>query len=257
MTADMTSPHWPDFYRGVLALLCEDRAYLVATGKTPYRVPLYDDAIAAAEVLCESQPVEYAPVPQRLGAGRRKTGVLDPKRASDMRQLYESGWTQEDIGTLFGVTRERVRQLIRAVGCDVFNRTNGRGRVDHLMIMAAARSSGSFAEAGRKLGLDASRVVEITKRLGTYESLRRLYRLRRRRTLLQPAALIAQLKDLAHRIGRTPSINDMNGDPQTATHMTFVRVFGTVRAAQVAAGLVPNAIGDRGHTDRRSRLSTP
>lgn len=62
--------------------------------------------------------------------------------------------------------------------------------------------------------------------------------------------LRTRLQNLAARLGRTPSQRDVNGDPDTPCHMTYVKVWGSFRAAQEAAGLRPRGRGEHGHTDR-------
>jgi DNA-binding CsgD family transcriptional regulator len=51
----------------------------------------------------------------RLADGRRLNGkhLVDTDRAASMRALYVSGRTLQEIGDEFGLTRERVRQILR------------------------------------------------------------------------------------------------------------------------------------------------
>lgn len=53
-----------------------------------------------------------------LQRGRPKTekGVLDTERADDMRSRYLAGETLQQIGNSYGLTRERVRQILRKTG---------------------------------------------------------------------------------------------------------------------------------------------
>lgn len=63
-------------------------------------------------------------------------------------------------------------------------------------------------------------------------------------------ALLCALLDLAFKLRRTPREPDINaGTPYH--HTTYVRHFGSLRAAQERAGLAPNPIGNFSHLARR------
>jgi hypothetical protein len=56
---------------------------------------------------------------------------------------------------------------------------------------------------------------------------------------------IQHLRRLAKRLGRTPGFRDIvrHSPP---SHETYLRLFGSIRGAQIAAGLTPNERGGRG-----------
>lgn len=62
-------------------------------------------------------------------------------------------------------------------------------------------------------------------------------------------SLIEKLRALGAQFGYTPGVREINaaGAPH---HVTYYRHFGSLRAAQIAAGLNPNEIGGRGHRSR-------
>jgi DNA-binding CsgD family transcriptional regulator len=67
---------------------------------------------AAAELgLSYSTVVQYA-IANGIGFSRKRKAHVPTQRTRDMAALYQSGQTLQEIGSQFGVTRERVRQLI-------------------------------------------------------------------------------------------------------------------------------------------------
>ena len=50
------------------------------------------------------------------GAPQTDAGVIDEGRAKEMARLYQSGLTLQAIGVKYGLTRERVRQILRKSG---------------------------------------------------------------------------------------------------------------------------------------------
>lgn len=83
-----------------------------------------------------------------------------------------------------------------------------------------------------------------------YQILRRAGVENRGRVRWDRARLIERLQKLAAELGHTPGVKEL----KLATppdHMTYVRNFGTIRAAQEAAGLVPNKVGGAGHLKAR------
>jgi predicted transcriptional regulator len=49
---------------------------------------------------------------------KTKTGIADAERAAIMRERYLAGETLQQIGDTYGLTRERVRQLLRKLGVE-------------------------------------------------------------------------------------------------------------------------------------------
>ena len=57
-----------------------------------------------------------APQPPRYVKKGRPTGFVDPDRAAQFAALYADGKTMQEIADQFGVSRERVRQILRKSG---------------------------------------------------------------------------------------------------------------------------------------------
>lgn len=68
----------------------------------------FDEAIAALENFSLPKPAQKR---KRRGPKPRMA-----ERARQMEQLYRGGMTLQDIGTRFGVTRERTRQILKKQG---------------------------------------------------------------------------------------------------------------------------------------------
>ncbi len=58
--------------------------------------------------------------------------------------------------------------------------------------------------------------------------------------------ILEQLRDCAERLGRSPTMREFEGDPQTSVHpQTVIEHFGTWNKAKRAAGLVPRRFATR------------
>jgi hypothetical protein len=147
------------------------------------------------------------------------------ERNRRIREESAKGRTHADIGREFGITKERVRQIAGPSQRPIIpteERTCPKCGATHRRKVTSPTGHCSFA-CGRGYG-------------GTRAIAR--------------SVLINRLRGLANRLGRTPSIYDINADPETPFHMTYVRRFGSIRAAQLAAGLEPNGVGGAGHRTR-------
>lgn len=155
----------------------------------------------------------------------------------EMIALREAGWTLEAIGVLKGLTRERVRQHLAKAGVARRRERSPRASLDVTRIVAALRAPGveRYAEAARRTGVHPIDVSRVVAALGLAQALQRLYRLRRR------ARYVRAMRLLAESLGRTPRICDLNHPGSTTpSHTAYIHHFGSVRAAQAAAGLEPN-----------------
>jgi hypothetical protein len=140
-----------------------------------------------------------------------------------MVQRRRGGETLGELGACYGITRERVRQIVDRIDPSA-NKEAKRGR-------RAAREA--------KLREKAQRIAEAS-----YEA--------NPRTLYKPGsqyatvwtneAMLAALRNLASELGETPSSKRINAQPseRIPTAAMFYRRFGSLRKAQELAGLVPN-----------------
>jgi hypothetical protein len=165
----------------------------------------------------------------------------DCPRRQAMAALYTGGATLEEIAAINGISRERVRQLV-----EPFELERHTGTTDPLRILSVARCVNSLKETIEQSGFYAVAVIKCLTELGVYEALHRLWRWRRRRVspvCWSDAELLQTLRDLAKQLGRTPTQKDLNISPATGSHTTYVLRFGSLRNAQIAAGLTPNRRG--------------
>ena len=128
--------------------------------------------------------------------------ALEDGRPGDLRlaQMYAAGETLAEIGTLLGISRERVRQRLDRLG--IPRRKPFR--------------SGANSPSARERYREGRRAV-----------------------------LLAKLQSLSRQLKRTPGQRDLCGKNGRPWFVEYYSVFGSLRAAQIAAGLVPNEVGNR------------
>lgn len=155
------------------------------------------------------------------------------KRLYEMKRNPATGrpYTLEEIGKELGVARQRVHQILRKA--DVEFRPTGPF-IDRERIRALAQAKDASIESVvEATGYGRSTVVAELKAAGLLKALRK--RVRKQRAAEHEAALVADLKRLARKLGHTPSYSEI---PQTGRSLRqYVTAFGSVMAAQEAAGL--------------------
>jgi hypothetical protein len=160
-------------------------------------------------------------------------------RRQAMAALYQDGATYEEIGQVYGVTRERVRQLIKVTG-----KTGRPSRIDPIRVLRAARAANNFGQCVGFLRMDPKKVERCLVETGHWTALNRLWRLRKNKQRdVRGEKYLSQLRELARRLGRTPGLTDINAEPKFPRHTTFVRYFGSIAMAQKLAGLEPGKVG--------------
>lgn len=161
------------------------------------------------------------------GAGREGRAERDAR----MVERHLNGETLTAIGEDYGLTRERVRQIVRQAGVPVSHtaavvREQSRGpRVPRL--------EGECETCGAPVTFLASSPRRFCSQPCVHEAMREH----------TDDSLLIWLQDLAVRLGHTPTRAEINAEPDTPWHMTFVRNFGSIAEAQEAAGLSPNGVG--------------
>ncbi len=167
---------------------------------------------------------------------------LDTSRDQRIVALLESGASLDAIAEIFGVSRERVRQILQRIGhrrTAVVQRRNG---VDPLIICRAADTSRSAYDIARKTGYSSAAVRRVLNALGKTCGLSR--------PLLTRTALLADLQRMAGELGHTPRVQDIKRFSQHSL-TTYSNYFGSLGKAQHEAGLIPNGRG------RPRRKETP
>lgn len=92
---------------------------------------------------CASKPAKRGSVP----AGDERAG-FNRQRALELAVLYRGGCTLQEIGDAIGISRERVRQLLAAVGMD--KRGESRSRAVPLSQLAASEMFRRTFHTGRR-----------------------------------------------------------------------------------------------------------
>lgn len=158
--------------------------------------------------------------------------------------LYLAHVPMEDIGHMTGLSRERIRQVLRQSEIP-FRHRQGRRPADPLRILRALPDATSWLDLAERSGHTERSVRTCLQALGHFERADEQFRNNRPRQGYQEAELIAHMQTLAEDLGRTPGIQDIN-DATGPWHTTYVKYFGSMRGAQRAAGLVPNPRGGAG-----------
>lgn len=169
-------------------------------------------------------------------------------RREAMKTLHRDGATLEEIGAVYGVTRERARQVIAGAT------RRGTG-LDPIKTINVCRKAQSLSAAVRDLGSGDGKHAAIKAFLvqtGYWPAMKRLWQWRRNRAYqhFTDEQLLAKLVGLAEKLGHTPGMKECNAEPDMPTHTTYVRRWGNWAPACVAAGLRPMVAGPRGHKNR-------
>lgn len=155
-----------------------------------------------------------------------------PGFISSIQHLHDYGYSLTDIGAIVGVTRERVRQW--------FDEYDELERLDD--IGGGPRSTALYRLWSDELNC----FVPITDEELIEAANRRREALDRRHLKHRVHGLLTHLRDLADRLGRTPSMFDIN-DCAPPWHTDYVNYFGSISKAQELAGLEPAKVGGAGH----------
>lgn len=177
-----------------------------------------------------------------VAVNHQSTNARDPERDAYAVSLREAGYTLQEIGDILGVSRERVRQLVKRNGIEpgARERVNNSRRLDPLDVARFARSpkATSLSEVAHEFGTTITKVSELLHALGMYDAVRRLYRLRAREATRQ--RIVRDLQAFAKRHGRLPSSRELTNDltPDLPAFQTITRAYGSLRNAFAVAGLL-------------------
>jgi DNA-binding CsgD family transcriptional regulator len=215
----------------------------------------------AASVGSASDAVDGAGDPSRVPLhGRRNSTVPDQSGARPLsareREIFElraSGWTLREIGQRYGISRQRVDEIVRDRGGPQLPEVLAarRARTAEIISERSAeicewwRAGLSIAEISERLDLPTARVHrEIGKLLDPIDEAHRnraiVTRTRSRR--YSDEDLIAGLQAVAKRVDRTPTQEEYRALAQElryASILTLGKRFGSWHEAVVAAGLTP------------------
>lgn len=175
-------------------------------------------------VIEDGVPVPRAPAPYAPGS-------QNPTRDQNIvNEHVHARRTLQDIGDDYGLTRERVRQIVRRAGVSpkVTAAVKHENAVERVLFVCEV--------CGKKNLLKPA--VARTRRVCSHECSGKLRRAYTHEDLLD------HLRDLALELGCTPGVNDVIAH-DGPSHTMYYRYFGSLRAAQAEAGLKPNKVGGR------------
>lgn len=162
-----------------------------------------------------------------MTGGTMDLGQKSLRNATIVRLYEVEGYTMEKVAVRFRISRERVRQILGRAGVESWTTES---------YCHAKRILWTCSVCGKQERV-APYYARVRKVCG--KSCAGKLRIR----WFKPE-LIACLQALADELGHTPSMNDINA-VSPPNHMSYVQNFGSIRAAQEAAGLVPNRRGHR------------
>jgi hypothetical protein len=186
-------------------------------------------------------------------------------RASAMARLREQGHSLDEIALRFAVSRERVRQILRAHGGpDTRNVAEARRRRAEQRVEARVAELLALWRAGEELGRAASvlglptaicrdAIARYASELDRFERKASLARARDGATTYSDRDIIAAVSSMAARLGRVPSAKEYAllarelGLPCLTTVAN--RMGGWTKAVR-AAGLIPVSVPARTRSRR-------
>jgi DNA-binding CsgD family transcriptional regulator len=193
--------------------------------------------MADAERLRDADPTMRDPSQQRVEITMRTAEQRLAATQARCVRLYNGSrsrraMTMEEIGQLLGISRERVRQHLKAAG--VQSRPVGP-RIDREMILVLGREKKlSVREIAEKADCSRECAIRKLRDEGLLEGVRKAEggrRIEERR-----AELIDMLQALGKTLGgRAPTSSELRATRHTAR--PFIKAFGSLDAAYKAAGL--------------------
>lgn len=170
--------------------------------------------------------------------------VRDENRDATIVALYKGGATMQEIADISGgISRERVRQLLQRNG--ISGEYNGE-RIDPIRVVAICRRQGVFkwSQVAHQMGLRCSghALRSLVEPLGMGPAIDRLFSSRYRKERQQfrarrRAELAGTYKALAERLGRVPTITELNPRNGVSFWAYFFKYFDSMADLRTAAGV--------------------
>jgi len=184
-------------------------------------------------------------------------------RLDKIVRLRKDGHTLAEIASRFGVTRERIRQLLRAAESSVDSeavrsaqRSEAARRVSD-ELLAGFRAGRESTEVAREHGVTVSAANQVIRELVTEadraERSRSLGRRRGPGTTYSREELIGAVQEVASRVGRVPTSNDYSDQASRSglpSLPTVTNRLGGWANAVRAAGMTPHVSARRNYERR-------
>ena len=152
----------------------------------------------------------------------------------------EDGMTLQEIGDKYGVTRERVRQVLEREG--VVETPQGLAA---RCVFCAYSSDKTILEIAEDSGFPVATVSHVLGR----EGLPYRHRTGGPGRLYTDEELLNSLRELGKKLGHTPTCQDVIS-ARPPSHTLYYKRFGSLRNAQRLAGFEPNRVGGRRNRGR-------
>lgn len=170
-------------------------------------------------------------------------------RDSKIVEMYVTGqFTAEEVATLFGIKfTQRIFQILNKAGID---RIEVRKKKVDVSIEIFKKLFWEWIEKKQQipnltslLNLTRNRykpnVIPIYRQL-VKEAKAKGYKKFHGKSI-KKEILLSDLKNMAQELGRTPTVRDILR--HNRSHVTYINTFGSIKNAQIEAGLKPNTRG--------------
>lgn len=193
-----------------------------------------------------------------------------PYRARRVLELREQGHTLDEVGQIFGVTRERIRQIEKQAGGvdqgmaadNAWARLLGETEAQRDQILQLFRDGHNVREIARRLTMRPKVVTAALNRFASRadHAAHGLARERKRTAIpvFSDDDLTAAIRTAADHLGHTPSSGDylvLARALRLPSLPTVANRFGSWSVAVLAAGLVPRGAGRGSYARRWTELA--
>jgi hypothetical protein len=188
---------------------------------------------------------------------------MTSERNSEIVRLRQQGWTLEEIGRRFSISRERVRQIAQAGGAFAETASAGKRRSRlaeaeraERALIDGFRAGRAVSDLARELGLSrpaADAVVRTSATPADRAERKRSNSETRHHSRYTHEDLVRAVESVEQHVGRVPSSQDyreLAGDLDLPSLPTVCKRFGTWTEAVRAAGMAPNPAPRSNYTRR-------
>ncbi len=156
-------------------------------------------------------------------------------RAAAWAALIDGGLTLTDVANAVGLSRERIRQVLRAHG-HATKCASGSRACDPVACVSALRDSRSLSltSTARWARTSPHALRRLLQELGLWNAANRLWRART--SVVVRRQIVRAIKQFAHDAGKAPRLQDAHDGRLFFAASTIIRTFGTWNGALRSAG---------------------